>query len=239
MDLTILHTNDLHGQLKPELAEKIRLLREREDALYFDSGDAVSYGNLAIPLGPDPCWPLLAEAGCHAGVPGNRESHVLLKTFRAKLEGARHPLVCANLFDRKGELILPASLTLEHKGIKVGVIGVMVPMVTRRMASQAASQLLWEAPIPHAKAEAQKLRNEVDLLIALTHIGFKNDQELAAAVPEIDLILGGHSHNVIEDPVRIGNTFICQGGSHARFLGKYIWRKDEGLAGAELIKLKS
>ena len=44
----------------------------------------------------------------------------------------------------------------------------------------------------------------MDCLIALTHIGFKTDQQLAAECPEIDIILGAHSHTVLEIPVRAG-----------------------------------
>jgi 5'-nucleotidase len=47
------------------------------------------------------------------------------------------------------------------------------------------------------------------------------DKQLAEGVPEIDLILGGHSHSVLDTPIRENQTWICQGGSHARFVGVY------------------
>ena len=99
----------------------------------------------------------------------------------------------------------------------------MVPMVTERMATQAASAYLWDPPIAAATILAKKLRREVDCLIALTHIGLAQDRKLAQECPLFDLILGGHSHDVLETPEQIGNTYICQTGSHGRYAGVSGW----------------
>jgi 2',3'-cyclic-nucleotide 2'-phosphodiesterase (5'-nucleotidase family) len=71
------------------------------------------------------------------------------------------------------------------------------------------------------------MRAECDILIALTHIGFKRDIELAQTAPQIDIIFGGHSHTVLTKPHREGRTYICQGGSHNRFAGVYEWSDGE------------
>lgn len=232
MAIKILHTNDFHGKLTAETLPQLVTLREMCD-LYFDCGDSIKSGNLAIPIKPDPVWPLLQKAGVTATVPGNRESHILNSVVQTKLSGATHPILCSNWFRRDGTLFLQNELLLEKNGIKIGVFGVMVPMVTDRMASRHTSQFLWTQPIPAAQAQAQKIRPQVDLLICLSHIGLTQDRRLAEASPEIDLILGGHSHSVLAEPVIIGNTAICQTGSHARFMGKYIW--DGSLQSYELI----
>lgn len=232
--LTILHTNDLHGRLNGDHARHLRALRAEAD-LFFDCGDCVKTGNLGIPLREELCWALLAEAGCDAAVIGNRESHVLESAFRAKIAGARHPLLCANLRSRAGDRPLPASTIIEAAGLRVGVVGVMVPMVTERMATRPASAYLWDPPIPAALAEARRLRAVCDVLIALTHIGHAQDLRLAEAGDDFDLILGGHSHTVVSSPVRVGRAWVCQAGSHGRFVGRYRWSPD-GTTG-ELIPL--
>jgi len=232
--LTLLHTNDFHGALDERRVDFIRGLKS-PDSVYFDSGDCIKAGNLAIPLRPETAWELLDKAGCDASTLGNRETHVLESAFRAKLEGVRHPIVCANLKRKDGSLVFPAHVVLQRAGLRVGVIGVMVPMVTERMASRHASAFLWDQPIPAASAEAERLRKEVDCLIAITHIGHKQDLTLASSCPYFDLVLGGHSHTVLERPERIGDTFVCQGGSHGRFLGRYVWAGKGNLAEAELL----
>lgn len=222
--LTILHTNDFHGTLNEPKAGAIRALKDDSDAVYFDSGDCIKAGNLAIPMKPEAAWGWLAKAGCDAGTIGNRESHVLESAFRAKLAGAEHPIVCANLRTKSGQLVFSESFRIERQGARIGIVGTMVPIVTARMASRHASAYLWDSPIPAAAAVAENLRKEVDLLIAITHIGHRQDLELAQACPLFDVILGGHSHTVVEEPVRVGDTFVCQGGSHGRFVGRYVWK---------------
>lgn len=238
MRLTIFHTNDLHGRLTPQKAERIRQLRSLEEqSVLFDSGDCIKAGNLAVPMAPDPAWELLASAGCDAGTLGNRETHILAAAFRAKIAGARHPLLCANLRTKSGDSPLPGSIVLERFGLRVGVVGVMVPMVTERMAAKAASAYLWDPPIAFAKKEAEGLRGKVDLMIALTHIGIKQDLRLAEECPLFDFILGGHSHTVLSEPVHVGDTFVCQGGAYGVYVGRYVWEKRRVLLEAALIPL--
>lgn len=234
--MLLLHTNDFHGHLTAEKAEALRLMRLEAD-LWVDSGDAIRAGNLAIPVRRDPVWRHLADAGCDVGTLGNRESHVLESAFRRKISGARHTLLCANLVDKQGRPVLAGTTTRQFGGLLVGFVGVMVPMVTEGMASKAASAYLWTPPIPTAADLGKKLRPEVDCLIAVTHIGYSQDRALAEAWDGFDLILGGHSHTVLEQPERVGTTWICQGGSHGRFVGRYRWEPSAGLIDAELVPL--
>lgn len=233
--LKILHTNDLHGQLTDERLEV--LLRLRKDAdLYFDTGDIIKTGNLGIPLKKDPAWDALRKANITVSTLGNRETHILASAFEAKLAGADHPILVANMWDRTGASgKWRESMILEAGGLKVGVFGVMVPMVTERMKTQATSRFLWRDPIAAAGEVVAKLRGEVDAIFALTHIGFGQDKKLAAQVPGIDVIFGGHSHTVLEKPEIVGATNIVQGGSHGRFIGSYVWEEGVGIVESELI----
>ncbi len=222
--MRIIHTNDFHGTLDAERAAWLRALKDEEpDTLYFDSGDAIKTGNLGVPLKPEAAWERLAEAGCDGSVLGNRETHVLPAAFRAKIAGHRHPVLCANLRAKQDKPPLPPWEILACAGFRVGVFGVMVPMVTSRMKTQAASAYLWDDPISTAREVVAVLRPQVDVVIALTHIGHRRDLELASTVAGIDVILGGHSHTVLEVPQRVGDTWIAQGGSHGRFVGVYRW----------------
>lgn len=218
--LRFLHTNDLHGALTDCAAEQLRELRRDVD-LYFDSGDCIKAGNLGVPLGHDPVWERLHIAGCDAGTIGNRESHPLARAFRAKVDGAKHALLCANLRDRSGRLVLADRLTLPIGEVRVGIFGVMVPMVTERMAAARASSYLWEDPLVSAEAVVRELRRDHHLVIGITHIGLKRDLALAERIEGVDILFGGHSHSVVDRPIRVGSCWICQGGSHARYVGRY------------------
>jgi 2',3'-cyclic-nucleotide 2'-phosphodiesterase (5'-nucleotidase family) len=244
--VVILHTNDLHGKLSRHKAERIRARRETAD-YYFDCGDAVASGNIGIPFVEEPVWRLLELCGCTASVPGNREFHITEGGFRAKLAGAAHPILAANLhWKTPGHPPLqnphPDTFRLDESaplssGLilgNVGVFGVMVPMVTEKMAAKAVSAFVNTQPEPAANACLERLKG-CDVVICLSHLGLRKDIELATACPGIAAILGGHSHDVVAQPIRVGDTFILQAGSHARFVGRYEL-KDNRLS-AEIIPM--
>jgi 2',3'-cyclic-nucleotide 2'-phosphodiesterase (5'-nucleotidase family) len=64
------------------------------------------------------------------------------------------------------------------------------------------------------------LRPQVDLVIVLSHLGLRLDERMAAEVPGIDLILGGHTHHVLEQPLRIGGTYVCAAGKFGKYVGE-------------------
>lgn len=232
--IDILYTNDLHGKLTPDRMPA--LLEQRAECdLYFDTGDCIKAGNLGVPLAPEEAWELLSKAEITASVPGNRETHILPGAVKAKFRGHKHPIICCNWRDKEGELLWEPYRVFEANGMKVGVVGGMVAMVTERMASKAASSYVWDNPIGCISVVAKQLKPQVDLLIALTHIGLPQDRKLAEACPELDLILGGHSHNVIDQPDVANGVPILQTGSHGRFMGRVQWTKGEGLTRWELI----
>jgi 2',3'-cyclic-nucleotide 2'-phosphodiesterase (5'-nucleotidase family) len=167
-------------------------------------------------------------------VPGNREFHITEAGFRAKIAGCKHPLLAANLRCKDGgcermqefransfALSTAHPLASAITVGEVGVFGVMVPMVTARMAARHISAFINDAPVKAAKECVKKLRETTKLVICISHIGLSKDVELAGSVDGIDLILGGHSHDVVDPPARIGNTWIAQTGSHGRYAGVY------------------
>jgi 2',3'-cyclic-nucleotide 2'-phosphodiesterase (5'-nucleotidase family) len=234
--LKFLHTNDFHGQLSSSKAATLFGIREEHD-LWLDSGDAIKAGNLGIPFWQEEVWARFAEGGLTAMVPGNRESHVWRAGVKQKFAGSQTPILCANWKKRDGSLVWPESLVVESRGYRIGLFGVMVAMVTPRMKTQAASAYLWDQPIDAAREVAARLKGEVDVLAALTHIGIQQDRRLAQACPEIDLIFGGHSHTVLSEPEVVNGVVIVQGGSHARFCTSMEWCPSAGVVSHRLVKL--
>ncbi len=249
-NLTILHTNDLHGRLRPEGVEIIR--REKEsagDCLLLDAGDAIASGNISYRPGGEPALGLMSEAGYDAMAMGNREFHFLKPGLQSKVKLARFPVLCANMdCGRRGDPSTVARFEtsaaplrsaieasnratvegsplrphyiVERGGYRVAIFGLTVPMITKEMLASRFSPYRFEDPIETAKAIVPALRDQADLVIAVTHIGIKADEALAQEVPGIDLIVGGHTHSVLHEPLMIGGTSIVQAGWFAHFLGK-------------------
>lgn len=225
--LVILHTNDMHNvlardeQRAAQLMEMVEAERANPPVLLLDAGDAIGAGNLTFNPAGEAILERMAAIGYHAMTIGNREFHLTEIGFTTKLNRARFPVLCANIRAR-GNARLPvrSHLILETPVGRVGIFGVTVPMITERMLSHRVSAYVFDDPIRVGAEMAERLRPQVDLLIALTHIGLKQDIELAKRAPQIDLIIGGHSHSVLEEPQREGRVAIVQAGSYARFLGR-------------------
>ena len=220
-DLTILHTNDLHGKLSDRIAERIALEKSSaEHCLLLDAGDAISSGNIYYRPGGEPVLARMNELGYDAMAMGNREFHFLGRGLKSKVKLAKFPILCANLHSDLdlGPSVVP-SIILDL-GRKIGIFGLTVPMITKRMTVSKLSPFWFEDPMKAARDLVPELKSQADLLIALTHTGLKADMELAQSAPGIDIIVGGHTHAVLDEPVMVGETWIVQAGSWGRYLGR-------------------
>ena len=233
-DLVIVHTNDLHAHYRSfpdrqgalsggfaRLAWRIGQLRERygDRLLYLDAGDLfvgtpfyhVYRGALGMAL--------LDRMGCDAMALGNHELDDGSVNFLRAAVGARFPRLCANLDLPDGTPFLPASTLLTAGPWRVEVVG----LITRSLPELSAEAMRGELLVrPPAEALADWLaapRPAADLRVALSHCGLGEDREIAAAVPAVPVILGGHSHSFLKDPERVGDVTVCQTGCYGYNLG--------------------
>ena len=223
--LRLIHTNDFHNALTESGAAQLNTAIRRPGApltLYLDAGDAVKAGNIGVsPMG-EPILTRMHALGCAAMTLGNREFHISRPLFEKKLADARFPVLCANIRSKApgGSVPTVPFVLLAVGGTKIAVFGLTVPMVTERMAARHVSDFLFDDPVCAAEQLVPELRKSADLVIALTHIGLKQDRRLAESVPGIDLIVGGHTHAELREPLLDCGTPILQAGSHARFYGE-------------------
>ncbi len=225
--LTVLHTNDFHNHLSASQAAFIQAEKAKLDnVLLLDSGDAISAGNVGVRPGGEPILTLMSETGYHAMTLGNREFHVADTLLRLKIGKAGFPVLCANIRWRgdHGETLptVPSLIKTLPNGLRVGIFGLTVPMVTPRMTARLVSAFVFDDPVAVAREQIARLRPNVDALLALTHIGLREDERLASASPELDLIIGGHSHNKLHEPQVVNGVPIVQAGWFGHFLGETI-----------------
>lgn len=227
--ITIVHTNDVHNRWSEPFVHQIRTVKAKHHALLFDAGDCIRAGNLGIPLELEPAWDWMRSVGYDAVTLGNREFHITPFGFQAKLRGAPCPVLCANIRTKQLETELPVvpAWRTERHGVRIAVLGLTVPMVTPRMKSAFLSAYLFDPPVETALRWVPQLRAEADLLIALTHIGEKQDRLLAQACPEIDLIIGGHSHTPIMPPEQVNGVWITQAPPFGRGFGVCVLERIE------------
>lgn len=220
--LTILHTNDLHGRLTEPLAARLAAEAAAcRPSLLLDSGDAVACGNMGWHRAGEPAHQLMNRAGYDAGTLGNREFHLWGRAQACKLAAAEFPLVCANLSGRGVFGRIMDHVVLEPvAGLRVRVFGLLRDMVGGPPASWV-SGARFSPPVDAARGQVAA-RGDAAVVVCLSHLGLEADRELATAVDGLDLLLGGHSHTLVDPPVRVAQTWVGQneayGGSVTRWV---------------------
>src|SRR5699024_4519595 len=136
------------------------------------------------------------------------------------IKDAKFPTLAANVTYEDGSLFAGYSaLIKEVDGVKVGIIGLVAqetPIVTH---PKNVEGLVFHDPIAVAKQVVRQIRSEVDLLVVLSHLGYGVDKELAKAVPELDVIVGGHSHTELQRADKVNGVLIVQAHEYANNLG--------------------
>lgn len=220
--ITIFHTSDMHNKLTPEYAGRLHDLKGSVPGSFmFDSGDAIWSGNIFWRPGGEPALDLMNSVPYDAMCIGNREYHFLGLGMKCKTSKAHFALLSANMrAARNQELPTLPYVSYEREGIRIAVLGLSVPCVTEKMLVKKVSDFYFDQPIATAQELVPKLRSEHDLVIALTHIGIKKDRELAEKVSGIDVILGGHTHVITDEPERVGDTLIIHHGFYVHYAGR-------------------
>ena len=205
--MKIIHTSDTHNKLTLNKAEYIKSLNAD---LVFDSGDIIKSGNIDFNIFGEKAWNVyngVYDAIC----PGNREYHFLKCGFLCKNKGFNIPIVTCNyIYKYKKGLTIP-YIYFNVKGIKVGVIGVSNINIDSSMNCHKIAAQYQKDIFESAYETIGKMK--CDYLIALTHIGFEKDIILAEKCPKINLILGGHSHDLCVK--KTNNTTIVHSGAFA------------------------
>ena len=246
--LTILHTNDLHshdesfkekGKVKGGLArigQQIRQLRARDkDAVVIDSGDIFQGTPLFTKYLGQVEIDLLNKIGYDFYTIGNHEFDEGADNLAKQLQNAQFKILCCNL--EAGDhplsrLMIPYAIKT-IKGHKVGFVGAITPdiegLAPRRGTiglAQDKDRPYPESYIAPIRAQIDKLKAQgIDKIILVTHCGVDVDKTLAAHLPDVDAIIGGHSHTPLYAPVVVphdggqGSTYIVQTGCYGRNLG--------------------
>jgi 2',3'-cyclic-nucleotide 2'-phosphodiesterase (5'-nucleotidase family) len=221
--LTVFHTNDLHNSLNEEKAARLKAFKEQTpNSLLLDAGDAIRAGNLGVSICGEPALRLMSDAGYDAMAMGNREFHFLQAGLKSKIGCADFPVLCANIRPvKRGERVpVIPWITKTVADVRVAIFGLTVPMITERMLARKVSAYVFDDPVETASRLVPELRGSHDLVIALTHIGVKEDRRLASSVSGIDLIVGGHTHVTLDPPEMVDAAVIAQAGYWGHSFGR-------------------
>ena len=226
--ITILQLNDVY-QITPDRGNRGGLARvgalQRQiraaspNTLFLLSGDFISPSVASRLFKGKQMVAALNAAGLDIATLGNHEFDFGPEVLLERMKESRFAYTVANVFDkRSGKPFGSASryIIRELGGVRVAVFGLLLSETAS--LSSPGPGVRFEDPIKVGKQLSRELRRQgADLIIALTHLSMRDDKRLAAEA-DLDLIVGGHEHELLESVA--GRTPITKMGSDARNLGR-------------------
>jgi 5'-nucleotidase/UDP-sugar diphosphatase len=253
--LTILHTNDFHARFEPiskydsgcsaedntegkcfggsaRLVTAIKDARARSNnSILVDGGDQFQGTLFYTYYKGKFAAEFMNKMGYDGMTVGNHEFDDGPEVLAGFIDAVDFPILMSNA-DVSGEPLLASKLAkstvLEQNGEKLGLIG-LTPQDTDELASPG-DNITFTAPADAVAGEIAKLKEMgINKFIVLSHSGFAVDKAVAAAVPEIDVIVGGHSNTFLSNtsdraegpyPTMVGTTAIVSAYAYGKFLGE-------------------
>jgi hypothetical protein len=149
-----------------------------------------------------------------------------LDKIEAVRTAAAVPMISANIvYEESEEPVFTPSLTLKKGPYTVGVVGVC-ELTGRNWRAADGRNVVIADPAASAKPLVAALRKEADLVIVLAHLQYRNISELARALPEADLILGGDGYTITYELTSSESIPVCYSGRQGKNIGIVrIWKE--------------
>lgn len=230
IELTVLHTNDVHSRLDPfpmdgskyqglggvVAREKIirQIRNEVDNVLLLDAGDmfqGTPYFNF---FKGEPEMKVMSMLKYDAATLGNHDFDNGIDGLVKQLAHADFPIVNCN-YDFAGtalENLIPPYTIIKKGKLKIGILGVGINP-KGLIPDKLCEGIIYNDPIERANEVAYflKINKKCDYVICLSHLGFEyqdnkiSDKIFAAETENIGMILGGHTHTFLEQPVMVKN----------------------------------
>ena len=230
----LLHTNDSHGSIFPYdslggMARRAALVRSLRDSfpgevLLLDAGDLNTGQVVSNHFKARPDILAYNYMGYDAATFGNHEFDNPVDTLLMQMRLAHFPFVSSNVGYR-GEPLGTPFVIKEVGGIRVGIFGVATSATAH--SSTFGSSVEFADEVQSARRAVADLQAAgADFIIGLVHLGLTEtasgaitSPELARQVEGIDLLVDGHTHSFITEPLRVGGTCIVTASHSGRYLG--------------------
>ena len=239
-DIKILGINDMHAGVQnfPKFAYIVDSIRAlHPNVLLMAAGDNRT-GNPVNDMYSEPNRPMVEmmnAVGFNVSAMGNHECDQSVESFANTINNSQCTYVAANVYPQDSlKLHIQPFKLFEHQGIRIGVIGFV--QVNQGGTPDCHPSKVEGIRFTDPMKEAEKykwLRNQCDVYIALNHLGLENDTIFADNHPEFDLMICGHSHDIVSGLIRNG-VMITQ----AKRDVKYVNEIDLKVRGGKVVEKK-
>jgi 5'-nucleotidase / UDP-sugar diphosphatase len=240
---TILHSNDMHGDFLEEVQggsgqligglsllsgyiAKVR--REEKNVIYAIAGDMVQGSLIDADYKGISTMELMNYLAPDVVTLGNHEFDYGLAHLLFLEKMANFPIVNANLYIKGyAKRLMKPYLIIPKDGFDLMFIGIVTEKVIDSVKKDGliGSFVSLEDAAKEVGLITDAYKNDdIDLTILLTHIGYESDLELARMLkPEwgVDMIIGGHSHTILQQPGQVNNILVAQAGVGTNQVGRF------------------
>ncbi|MCF6515836.1 bifunctional metallophosphatase/5'-nucleotidase [Lactobacillus sp. S2-2] len=226
--LLILHTNDLHShfehwpQIKAYIKEETDKYQNKGyQVLKFDDGDAMDrFHPLTEATDGKYNTKLLNEVGYDAVTIGNNEA--LTNSHQQLLDlysNKNFDVLLSNILDESTGKIPEFGIEKKdiylNDGTKVRIFGLTFPYATYEYMNWIPLNIF---DTIHKLLD--KWQNNFDYLILLSHLGISNDEKIADEFPEINLIIGSHTHHLLKEGKLVNYSLLTAAGKYGNYIGE-------------------
>lgn len=222
-----MHTNDLHSHFEnfPKIKRYIENKRANhtEDEFYlFDIGDAMDRANPLSEASDGQAnisW--MNSMHYNAATVGNNEglgnSHEVLEHL---YDNANFPVVLGNLYEKNphelAKFAKPYLIIETKKHTKIGILGLTAPFILTYPLVNWDIRLIQEM-LPKLLSELEK--ENCDVIVLLSHLGVSMDRLIASKYPNIDVIIGSHTHHLFENGEVDNGVLLAAAGKYGYYVG--------------------
>ncbi|HET9017539.1 MAG TPA: 5'-nucleotidase C-terminal domain-containing protein [Thermomicrobiaceae bacterium] len=200
-----------------------RIRAERPGAVLFaDGGDTLHGTYPAVATRGEALVPILNTLA-PAAMTAHWEFAYTPAVFRERVAQLSYPMLAINVYDRaSGERYFPPYAVREVAGLRIGLVGIASNIVDKTMPPSYSEGVTFTDGVEELPGFIEELRGreQVDLVLLVSHLGFPQDMHLLADVRGVDVCLSSHTHNRLGHAVRQGETLVIQSGCHGSFLGR-------------------
>ncbi|KAF1298315.1 multifunctional 2',3'-cyclic-nucleotide 2'-phosphodiesterase/5'-nucleotidase/3'-nucleotidase [Enterococcus sp. JM4C] len=234
--IRLLHTNDLHSHLEnwPKIRRfldqrKREASQNNETILTVDLGDFVDrWHPLTEATSGQANVELMNQIGYDAVTIGNNEGVGSSKDELDHLyDQANFDVLLGNLFDKRTlempKWAQPSKIITSIEGTKIGLFALTAPFPLTYSPNG------WDIRFPQDLLPelVESLRGQVDVLVLMSHLGITEDRKIAATFPEIDLILGSHTHHLFMEGEIVNGVQLAAAGKFGQYVGDIVLTVDQ------------
>lgn len=252
-EIVILHTNDVHGRAvenekaKPPVAGYAKIKAYKDsinkdgNVILLDGGDTFHGTTFATISRGESIVKLMNELGYAAQVPGNHDYNYGYDRLVELSKIAKYPILASNVVRESGKRDLQENTVVDVNGVKVGIFGLSTPETLYKSSPKNTKGVKFLDLKATAEDQVKKLKDQgATVIVAVTHLGIDESTKpeerstyIAQNVKGIDVIVDGHSHTLLPDGKRVGDTIIVQTGGNGQGLGQLTLKlKDKKVVSA-------